>query len=173
MCDPATVAFIQSAQGMATIAAAGTAMSVLQNRQVAQAQRESREIGRNETARSQTELTKRQLQEQAAQAQEQEMIERDAMRAMSSQAASMAMQSGSGASYQAVLNEIASDAAQSTEISKRNLAGTLDVLEGQKAGLDASFRMQPAIQTPGLLAEALAIGSAGVQAYATGKALEE
>jgi len=84
----------------------------------------------------------------------------------------MAMQSGSGASYQAVINEVASEAAKSTEISKRNLENTLDVLEGEKTGLAQSFAMQPAIMDQGLLAEALSIGGAAVSGYATGKGLE-
>lgn len=151
---------------------AGKTMEVAQGRAVRDAQRQSREIARNETARSISELGKRQLQEQAAQAQEEEQIERDALRAMSSQAASMAMQSGVGASYQAVINEVASDAAKSTEISRRNLENTLDVLEGQKTGLAQSFAMQPAIMEPGLLAEALSIGTAGATGYAAGKSLE-
>jgi hypothetical protein len=175
MCDPATTALLAkagTAKGLAAISAAGATMSVIQSRAVADAQRASREMARNETARSVSELGKRQLQEQAAQAQQQEQIERDAMRAMSSQAASMAMQSGSGASYQAVINEVASEAAKSTEISKRNLENTLDVLEGEKTGLAQSFAMQPAIMDQGLLAEALSIGGAAVSGYATGKGLE-
>lgn len=164
MCDPVT---------MAVVMGAGTAMQVAQNRQAVAAQKAARQIGKAETARSMTEIGKRQLQEQAAQAQAQEQIERDAMQALSREQASMAMQAGAGASYAAVLDEISAQAASSTQTTKRNLANTLDVLQGQKQGLAASFAMQPGIQSPGLLAEALQIGTAGAQGYATGKSFQE
>lgn len=151
---------------------AGAGMQIRQNRMMVESQIAARKIAQGEAARSMGEINKRQLQEQAAAAQQIEQIEREAMRAMGGQAASTAMQQGAGASYEAVIQEIAVQASEAKVATERNLEFTLDALQGEKKGIAANFEMQPGIMSQGLLAEALQIGDAALSGYAQGESVK-
>lgn len=162
MCDPVS-------WSLAALSAAGTGVQLQQQQRQIEDAKRRRALGFDALNMQKGQLDIRKFQEQALAAQEKEAVRADALRAMGTAVSGMASQMGGGASYDAVLQALQAQSSKDIQAVEQNLAWTEQSIEQQKAGLDLEWQMQPTIFDQDSLASALAITTAGVEGYATGK----